>query len=620
MGDPLTAFLSSENVPRVTPYFGSNVEKPTITRDDRHVVDDNAFDIPEIAAALRNLIAQQITGHDHTFLFSRDLFPMSTYHGKQFQWLMYETRAPAVPQYAMEGAIPMVQQSVRKYNAKTERYAVCAKFNIPEELHGEPMENQGLLVYKLVTDQLAAVAVETICDHNMRFLMSVSNALKEEMAKLNMFENWTVRDYVDNIKLTYGMANRGDGSFLLGLQKVESQRIDVNLVPHTDLIIHPTTKQLLKLDRTDYFIGGAAGPKRLESDPEKMDRYGDYDLHTVRSFLREGASQPVNHLEQYSFSAEFYPFWNTAGKPLTNIAIYNQATDNWEIITAKDARRYSLGTVGNQQSRPESSEIEESQGGGGGKAAAGQEKPSEEKTDEESSGDLVVVVRDMICYRMAASVTHKKDAGRTLMGGFESIGSTDGSNFSYLIHQTFEFGTVVYTAKNVHVLWDTTYLHYEYGKSNTWCTADMYKEWVRESCQHEAGRRRGDMWAFTVNAAFFDDFITPNGRFDSKVTNGHVLRDADSGVRINFTDPDVKTAFATMETKMRNRAVYFVRAQPSLLFCRGTTRSVGDDNTPGDVIYTGKTSLDGGDYIGARDVRNARSVKVKPLSIATAGM
>ena len=62
MGDPLTAFLSSENVPRVTPYFGSNVEKPTITRDDRHVVDDNAFDIPEIAAAL-HLSVKTVSTH-----------------------------------------------------------------------------------------------------------------------------------------------------------------------------------------------------------------------------------------------------------------------------------------------------------------------------------------------------------------------------------------------------------------------------------------------------------------------------------------------------------------------------------------------------------------------------
>ncbi len=525
-------------LPETRAYAFNNVPKADFVPLDNEVNQTNMHTLPGVSATLRNALANSIRTAQ-TWTFGPDGLPFRSYDGAGFTWLSYKFPVSAVNEYPREGAIPIVQREVVKHQGSVEDFAVGAKFNL-EEFNGYKFGEQGLNILDMVIKQLLGYAIETISLKIAATFVSVSDHIRVAMADQGKFADWTIVDFVEHHKRTYGVASRGNGRYMMMLNDNVELRRDLRAVQHTHLAMHPITRTLLSYERKDFFISGPKGVSRFEGGPDMITTYNGMTVNVLRSYRRQGARESEQVLNHDVRTGEFYPTWRPGARqasPLKandGISIYDEDADAWTFLTmdeivsnalnlqeqdndansvwATTARQLAAPGAPNLASKkvtnknpttwyadPVWGAMEDTSPGFNDVAGPTslRQKITLDMADDGTQAKFYVV-RDNIHRVMATDVSYSEVPGETLIGAFKTMTSGDASAHTVWFTQHFTFGTYLLDPERVQLLQNTSFVKYICGKGTDWMTAGDFQAWVQRN-NDDRSIKRPSMWSILVS-------------------------------------------------------------------------------------------------------------------------
>jgi hypothetical protein len=290
--------------PAQTDYPGADMLKVDLVQIDTNNVPKDLHANPMFAQKLTQNILHSITRAGEWYI-SDDGLGIVHWDSLGFKFLKYDFPVATIAENPENGAIPLVERSVRKFGGDVERFAIGAKFSI-SELQNMDAKDQGVNIITLVCKQLRACALETLGSMVMRTFVRVENAIRRQGILENHYAAWTIEDFYEYQKITYAAASRGEGGFRIMLGQVEDERQKLHMHRLDHLAVHQTTRASLVQDNREHFIGGDRGVARFEAGNTAMTNFAGYALNVADTFRRVDRTRPENVLERRGHNGEFY--------------------------------------------------------------------------------------------------------------------------------------------------------------------------------------------------------------------------------------------------------------------------------------------------------------------------
>jgi hypothetical protein len=303
VGNPLAA-LGINVTPQPSGYPGADMPKIDFSQIDTESVPKDLHSNALFARKLTQAILDSIRTCGTWYIGGAGL-PVVHWDSLSYRFLTYDFPVSTIAENPENGAIPLVERSVRKYKGDVERFAIGARFSLPE-MQNMDASDQGVNIIKLVTQQLRAHALETLGSAVMRTFVSAENFFRRQGRLENYFAKWTIEDYYAFRKITHGSAARGEGGFRIMLDRISDERQKMHLLQLDTLAVHRATRAMLTQDNREEFIGGSGGVARFEAGVNAMDTFHKYTLNVADTFRRTERAAPENVLERLSINGEFY--------------------------------------------------------------------------------------------------------------------------------------------------------------------------------------------------------------------------------------------------------------------------------------------------------------------------
>jgi len=326
--------------PESQSYPGADQAKSTLVQYDTIVGIKDLHANNKFAARLTQAILNSIRAAGEWYI-GPDGLPIVHWESTEFGFLSYDFPVQSIAQNPDNGAIPMVQRSVRKFKGNVERFAIGAQFSMAE-MQGKDAKDQGVDIIKLVAQQLRACSLETLGAMVMNTLVRPEDHVRRTGILQNAYANWTIESAFQHKKILYGSTSRGEGGFRIALGKVSDERQRLRMSEHDKCIIHQGTRQLLWQDGTAMFVGGERGVTQFVSGKDAVTKFAGLRLLVADTFNVEGKLEPVNELARRRNTGEFYmstaPGREGEMHPLgwEGFQLYDERRDVIAMLTAKE--------------------------------------------------------------------------------------------------------------------------------------------------------------------------------------------------------------------------------------------------------------------------------------------